>query len=184
MKINKVDLVDFDLRTELDAQQRPRGAYAYGNTWFTIMSPQIKSYTIGIEPVVAGWWQGKAKESSSAEVVSWLGRPEFDGPGAMGRPRAQGWSRRSYDYAADGTSLSGVSIPVWTTKSFAASWEMPLPRLPVIADLVYHDDKDPNQEKKLTGTIKSFLPADLQDVSILYQKHCYPLASFRVDQAD
>ena len=174
MKINQVDLVDFDLRTELDAKQRPRGAYAYGNTWFTIMSPQIKSYTIGVEPMVAGWWRGKAKEPHSAEVVSWLGRPEFDGPGAMGRPRSQGWSRRSYDYAADATSLSGVSIPVWTTKSFAASWEMPLPRLPVRADLVYHPDAL-DLEKKVTGTIQSFLPADLHDVWLFYEDRCYRL---------
>jgi hypothetical protein len=180
MKINKVDLVDFDLRTELNDKLQPKGAYAYGNTWFTIMSPQIKSYTIGIEPVVAEWWRGKAKEPHSAEVVSWLGRPEFDGFGAMGSRRSQGWSRRSYDYGADGTSLSGVSIPVWTTKSFAATWEMPLPRLPVKADLVFHHApndpvklQDPN--RKVSGTIQSFLPADLHDVWIFYEGHCYPL---------
>ncbi|HMF17572.1 MAG TPA: hypothetical protein VKE98_10220, partial [Gemmataceae bacterium] len=173
MKINQVDLVDFDMRTNLNAQLKTRGTYAYGNTWFTIMSPQIKSYTIGIEPVVAGWWLGKAKDPHSAEVVSWLGRPEFDGPGAMGRPRAQGWSRRSYDYATDGTSLSGVSIPVWTTKSFSASWEMPVPRSPVQADLVYHVEKGLGQEKSLTGTIQSFLPADLHDVWLFYQDRCH-----------
>ena len=173
MKINQVDLVDFDMRTDLNAQLKTRGTYAYGNTWFTIMSPQIKSYTIGIEPVVANWWLGKAKDPHSAEVVSWLGRPEFDGPGAMARPRAQGWSRRSYDYAPDGTSLSGVSIPVWTTKSFSASWEMPVPRSPVQADLVFHTGKD--EDKKVTGTIQSFLPADLLDVWLFYQDHCYPL---------
>jgi len=161
------------MRTDLNAQLKTRGTYAYGNTWFTIMSPQIKSYTIGIEPVVANWWLGKAKDPHSAEVVSWLGRPEFDGPGAMARPRAQGWSRRSYDYAPDGTSLSGVSIPVWTTKSFSASWEMPVPRSPVQADLVFHTGKD--EDKKVTGTIQSFLPADLLDVWLFYQDHCYPL---------
>jgi hypothetical protein len=173
MKINQVDLVDFDMRTDLNAQLKTRGTYAYGNTWFTIMSPQIKSYTIGLEPAVANWWLGKAKDPHSAEVVSWLGRPEFDGPGAMGRPRSQGWSRRSYDYAPDGTSLSGVSIPVWTTKSFSASWEMPVPRAPIHADLVFHSGKD--LDKLLTGTIQSFLPADLHDVWLFYQDHCYSL---------
>ena len=174
LKINKIDLVDIDLRTDLDGKYRPRKAYAYGNTWFTIMSPRIQSYTIGIEPVLPGWWGADPNQApASADVVSWLGRPETDGPGAMGRPRAQGWSHRSYAYEPDATGLSGVPIPVWTTKSFAASWESPLPRLPIEADFVYYFNHE--KEIKLTGTIKSFLPADLEDVWILYRDRAYPL---------
>jgi hypothetical protein len=170
LKINKVDLVDFDLRTELDDQLHTRKALAMGNTWFTIMSPRMQSYSIGIEPAVPGWWS-QDKQIASADVVSWLGRPEYDGPGAMARPRAQGWSSRSYSYDADGAGLIGVPIPVWTSKSFAASWEAPLTRLPVKADLQFHHNRD----VKLTGTIQSFLPGDLEDVWLFYRNKCYPL---------
>ena len=32
------------------AQRKPARAYAYGQTFFTILSPRIQNYTIGIEP--------------------------------------------------------------------------------------------------------------------------------------
>jgi hypothetical protein len=174
LKINKIDLVDMDLRTDLDDKLRPRKAYAYGATWFTIMSPRIQSYTIGIEPALAGWW-GATAPPASADVVSWLGRPEVDGPGAMGRPRAQTWSHRSYFYEPDAIGLSGVPIPVWTTKSFSASWEAPMPRLPIEADLVYYFNH--KQDIKVTGTLKSFLPFDLEDVWLFYGDRAYALGT-------
>jgi len=170
LKVNKIDLVDFDLRTDLDESLRTRKAYAYGRTWFTIMSPRIQSYTIGIEPRVAEWL-GKGIAPETAEVVSWLGRPELDGPAAMGRQRAQGWSNRSYDYEPDGTGLTGVPIPVWTTKSFTALWASALPRLPIVADLKYFNKGN----LKVAGTIQSFLPADLEDVWFFYRTHCFSL---------
>ena len=40
LKINKVDVVDIDLA----------GKRVDGNTWFTLFSPRIQNYTIGVEP--------------------------------------------------------------------------------------------------------------------------------------
>src|SRR5262249_26447959 len=33
LRINQIDLVDFDLRTDLGPEQKPRQAFAYGQTW-------------------------------------------------------------------------------------------------------------------------------------------------------
>lgn len=168
LKINQVDLVDFDLRTELDAKLRTARAHAYGNTWFTLLSPKIKHYAIGVEPgVVPGWIAGR--ENGLASVVSWLGRPEYDGPAAMGRPRIQTFAQKSYQYLRDARGLTGVPIPIWTSKSFMASWETPLPQLPFQADLSYHHER----EVMVSGSIQSFLPMDLHDVWLFFGHHCY-----------
>ncbi len=172
LKINQVDLVDFDLRTDLDAKLRPDRAHAYGNTWFTLLSPEIKSYTIGLQPnLVAGWLGEKEKDPASAEVVSWFGRPEYDGPAAMGRPRLQTFAQKPYHYLPNARGLDHVPIPIWTSKSFMASWETPLPGLPFTVDLVYHHEK----ELVLSGTIQSYLTVDLHDLWIFFGSRCYPL---------
>ncbi|MBM4068425.1 MAG: hypothetical protein FJ271_05705 [Planctomycetes bacterium] len=173
LRINQVDLVDFDLRTQLDAKLRPTRAHAYGNTWFTLLSPRIKSYTIGVQPnLVPGWFGGEPKEIASAEVVTWLGRPEYDGAAAMGRPRTQTFgTQRPYDYVNGATGLAKVPVPIWTTKSLMASWESPLPRLPFDVDLRYFRDK----EVIVSGTIQSFLPADLHDAWIFFGPRAYYL---------
>src|SRR5439155_5674973 len=51
LKINKVDIVDFDLRTTSDA----KNVHAYGQSFFTILSPRIQNYTVGLEPNPPFW---------------------------------------------------------------------------------------------------------------------------------
>src|SRR5439155_5355558 len=136
--------------------------------YFTILSPRIQNYTIGIEPNPA-FWGGIVDEKKimSAEPVSWFGRPEFDGPGAFGRSGSQGFFRRPYSYADDARGLVGVPIPVWTTKSFSASWEAPLPKKgPFQAELAYHTREFQGKNVKLSGSIHNNLPVDLHDVWI------------------
>ncbi len=169
-KTNVVDLVDFDLRTHVDENGKTEKAHVYGQAWFTLLSPRIKSYTIGVEPALHD--EVRADKLPSADVVGWFGRPEYAGFGAMGRPRS-GFTRRPYDYAADAKGLFGVPIPVWTSKSFTASWELPWTRkgLPFEIDLGYHRFKDP----KVEGTIKSNLNVDLDDLWLFYNKQVFPV---------
>ena len=171
LKINKVDIVDFDLRTEVDGKGQTGRAFAYGQSYFTILSPRIQNYTVGVEPNPA-FWNAKTEKLLTADEVSWLGRPSFDGPGAMGRSGSQGFFRRPYSFADDAKGVIGVPIPVWTTKSFAATWETALPKLPFQADLVYHTR---GLEGKLTGTIKNNLAVDLEDVWIFFEGRAYPI---------
>jgi hypothetical protein len=173
-KINVVEVVDFDLRTDLDANHQTRRAFAYGNVWFTLMSPQIRNYTIGVEPNMAAWGlAAPAKTPPEAEQVSWLGRPEFDGFGSYGRARS-GFLRRPYEFAPDAAGLTRVPIPVWTSKSFTASWWMELNKLPFEAQLVYYPG---SRNLKVSGTLKSNLPMDLGDAWLMYRDRVYEIGT-------
>ncbi len=173
LKVNKLDLVEIDLRTDLDKDLRTREAQAYGTTWFTILSPQIKSYTIGIEPVFPRQAGGVAAKDTPLALVTWLGRPEAGGMGGIGRPRSQGLFTRTYAYARDGAGLRDVPIPVWTTKSFTATWNASLKTLPFKASLHYDPD---DADRKLSGTILNNMPLDLQEVALFYGRNVYRLS--------
>src|SRR5262249_9477640 len=114
-RINKVDLLDFDLHSQ----------QVYGNTWFTIFSPRIQHYTIGLDPADAGWVPASVEpRQERSMMLTWMGRPETSWSGT-GRAQSQGLFRRAYDYAPDATALVGVPIQVWSTKSFTAAWQVP-----------------------------------------------------------
>jgi hypothetical protein len=170
LKVNQVDLVDIDQRTDLDAAGRTRRAHAYGNTWLAVLSPQIKSYTLGIEPAL-GSWTGSADKTPGAVMVTWMGRPEATQSG-FGRQRSQTLFSRTYSYAPDATGLRDVPIPVWTTKAFSSTWDAALSRPPFEADLSYRT-RDPDQ--RVEGTIRSHLPVALQDVYLFYGNKAYPV---------
>ncbi len=171
MKINKVDIVDIDMRTSPD----PQSYKIYGQTFFTILSPRIQNYTVGIEPNPDFWGEKAAGPPRTADLVQWFGRPT-GGPDAMGRSSSSGFFKRPYDFneGKDGfIGLSGVPIPVWTTKAFAASWEQPLAGPPLIADLTYHVEKD----LRLTGKLGNNLGVDLTDVWVIYNDQFFPIES-------
>ncbi|MBI2803607.1 MAG: hypothetical protein HYX68_01320 [Planctomycetes bacterium] len=180
LKINKVDIVDFDLRTSRDGKQ----VTAYGNSFFTILSPRIQNYTVGLEPNPAFWGDevGKVKlpggaekdEVLSADLVSWLGRPS-GGPNDFRRSGSTGFFRKPYEYTPDMSGLVGVPIPVWTTKAFCATWEQPVKNSPFTVDLTYHTKEIRGKDLKITGTLDNHLGVELSDVWIIYQNRCYPI---------
>ncbi len=165
--INKVDLVDFDLRTTLNAQGETRQALAQGQTWFSVRSPENANYTLRLEPGLDAW--GLAQRGAPPAELTWLGRPEPDGPGSYGRPRA-GLPRRPYALEPGAVELRRVPIPIGATKAFTASWEISLRDLPFLADLEYH----PGGEITI-NTLTSRLPVDVEDAWLLFSKRCYAL---------
>jgi hypothetical protein len=171
LKVNKIDLVDIDQRSSLDAAGRTRSAHAYGTTWLAILSPRIQSYTVGIEPALGAWGEAGAGRGGADVMITWLGRPDPTGQGSVGRQRVQTLFSRPYTYAEGATGLEGVPIPVWTTKAFTAAWEAPLPRLPLTADLSYQPE---NPDQMPIGTVKNNLPVDLEDVYVFYGNRAYP----------
>ena len=184
LKINKVDIVDFDLRTDVDAKGQPKSVRAYGASFFTILSPRIQNYTVGMEanPV---FWGGEVKkvkhdgkdvdEILGVDLMSWMGRPS-GGPNDMGRGGGSGgFFRRPYTFREDCSGLEGVPIPVWTTKAFCASWEQPLAKPPFVADLVYHLKDPDNKQIKISGKLENHLGVDLVDVWLFYNQRAYPI---------
>lgn len=172
LKVNKIDLLTIDMRSGLKDDFAPASARVYGTTWFSILSPRIQNYTIGIEPNMETWQGLEAPVQPVAPVMSWLGRPEQWGMGASGRGRSASLFSRTYEYQANAVGLRDVPIPVWTTKSFTASWESVLQKLPFESKLSYESGPG-NNPNSLKGTIKSNLPFDLTEVGIIYRgKYC------------
>jgi hypothetical protein len=171
LQVNKVDLVDVDQRSNLDETARTRQAHAYGTTWLAVLSPEIKSYTVGIEPALTSWTASGTAQASPG-TVSWLGRPEAMGQGGIGRQHAQTLFSRAYTYAPDAAGLRDVPIPIWTTKAFTATWDVSFSQPPFDANLSYRP-ADPDQ--RMAGTIRSRLPVDLVDVYLFYGLRAFPL---------
>lgn len=161
MKVNKVDLVDVD----------PATNRVYGRTWFTIFSPRIDTYRIGVEPNDR-WVSGGAQPDGGA-VVDWTG---------AGTGRKASFFRRSYFYqqapagdAPVGTYADGlvnVPIQVWSTKAFQAQWSGPIDRqAPLVAADLSHP---PAQAENVGGKFTLNLPVkELQDVYLLYAGKAY-----------
>ena len=151
LRINKVDLVDIDL-----ASNR-----IYGRSWFSIFSPRIDSYSIGIQPR-AEWGELSGSRPVPATLVDWM-------PGS--RSRTGNIISRSYDYHtelsrqqfADG--LEQVPIQVWSTKAFQANWSCWLSAsMPVIESRLYHPPGDPSA---LLGQIRNRLPIGSVNTAVL-----------------
>jgi hypothetical protein len=165
LRIRKVDLVDVDLRT--------KGGEAVGHTWFTLFSPRIQHYTIGLDASPL-WVPASDEAPNSGTVLGWLGRPD----GGSGGTRAQSFFRRSYDFADDASALNGVPIQVWSTKSFGAEWRVPLNDQTLIVADVRRARAD---ENSLTGEI-TWRPNDeakeefaLRDAALMYRGEVYKL---------
>jgi len=155
LRINKVDLVDLDME----------GHHSYGTTWFSLFSPRIQLYTIGIEPVPLAT-ADPASKIDPGTVVSWLGRPETSF-GGVNRPRSQGIFSRKYEFDTDARALKNVPIQVWTSKSFTASWDQLLPqgRRPIRSTLQHRQSGT-----GLEGSITNDLPFPLSDVAIIVKE--------------
>lgn len=175
-KINKVDLVDIDLRTALDKDYQTKAAYGYGRSWFAILSPRIQDYTISMQPAMDSWTKQQGENLPLNDVmVTWLGRPEDTGPGGIGRQNSTSLFRRTYDYAPDATALKSVPIPVWTTKAFTGTYAVKFSGMPVKADLTYDPGKTAEDPQNLSGTLQNNLPVNLQDAYLIYGHFYYPL---------
>jgi hypothetical protein len=152
LRINKVDLVDLDFQTNR----------IYGNTWFTLFSPRIQLYTVGVEPGFVP--ESAGRNTTNQSLVSWMGRPDTS-YGGYNRPRSQSLFRRTYDYAPEAAGMQGVPIQVWSTKSFSASWERPFDaaRAPLQANL-----RRLASQQGIEGSITSRLAAPLEDAVLIY----------------
>lgn len=171
-KINQVDLLEFDLRTDLDEKMKTRKAYVYGQSFFTFFSPKNDAYPVKLETSAdfLGFDGG-----SGSETLTWFGRPDREawGLGRAGSSGPLGKRNRAYLYTPAAAGLEQVPVPIWTTKSFRASWERALKKLPFEAQLYYHQKPLKDRDVKIRGTFKNNLPADLMDVWFISGDRCF-----------
>jgi hypothetical protein len=171
LRINKVDLVDIDLRGP---------GQVYGRTWFTLFSPRIQNYTVGLEPVAPAWG-GRWDENDANAPAAPVTVAALDGPEAALGGNAQALFRHPYEYADDAGGLRRMPIPLWATRTFTSSWHVPLQDHdaadgppPIKAELrVSRAD-----ENVLSGAIANNLPAELQGVVLFYRGKWYLLGEF------
>jgi hypothetical protein len=163
---NKVDLIDIDLHGAPQVQ---------GTAWWSLFNPRSQSFTVGLEPAAPGWFTpaGEPGKASPA-TVSLLETPSHTVPGSPGL------FRKAYDYAGDATGVRDVPVPVWATRTFTASWRLPLaPRepLPIEADVRLSRDGT-----ALNGTIVNGLPVELQGATLIYRGKLYAVGSLMPGQ--
>lgn len=174
LKMNKVDVVDIDLA----------GKRVDGNTWFTLFSPRIQNYTVGVEPAAPVWASGDPALAAHDTVLSWqstVERNRYSGGGGGGL-----FSKRyRYQSVTDpndpnrelyASGLEGVPIQVWTTKAFSAQWTAPIDpnNPPISADLAVSQAHD----KALTGTITNHLPVEeFTDAALFWRGKAFDLGT-------
>lgn len=155
LKVNKIDAVDID----------PESGRVYGTTWFTVFSPRIDTYTLGVTPG-DGW--GDAEPGTA---VGWVGAPRGGRASLL---------RRKYSYHTDADAvadgLEKVPVQVWSTKSFVANWSSrfdPAGPSAVVRSDLYHPPGDPNA---VSGSFALNLPVPvLADCVLFHAGQAYPL---------
>jgi hypothetical protein len=164
VRINKVDLIDIDLHN-------PR--QVYGETFFTLFSPRVQSYTVGIEPAV-GDWTDPIPTGAPGPVVTLL-----EGGDRTPRTGSESLFPRPYRYADEATGLLEVPIPVWATRSFTATWRAPVPaKAPPIG---INDEVGPIRRARngegLAGRLTNNLSVELQSATLFYREKWYNLGT-------
>ncbi len=160
LRVNKVDIVEIDLHTP----------QAYGTSWFSVFSPRMQNYTLGVEPALSGGSARGQGPSKAKSVVSLM-----ENPAAAARGGSTSLFRQPYEYANDAAGIEHVPIPVWSTRMFTASWRTPIAadKPPIEAELKRA------KNGVVTGKIINNLPVDLEDVCLFYHDHWYPLPKNR-----
>jgi hypothetical protein len=160
LRVNKVDVVDIDLRDR----------EVCGQTWLALFSPRLQAYTVGVEP--AGEWAGPGA-GDAGPLVGTLNPPD-DSYGGVDRPASGSLFRRPYNYADRASGVRGVPIPVWAARSFTAGWHAaPFKRGEVFE--VEDFGLSRGEPRRLVGGLTNLLPAELADVSLFYKGKWYPL---------
>jgi len=163
LRVNKLDLIDFDL---CDTNS------VYGHTWMTLFSPRAEAFTVGLEPNAESWFDNAAAGSSGV-MMQLL---EANEPPRTGQ---QTTFTRPYQFAPAAQGMRQVPVPVWGTRTFSASWRVPLGDK---APLGIRDELGPlrstNEGRVLVGRLTNQLQGvELINVGLLYRDRWYALGN-------
>ncbi len=177
LRINKIDLVEIELpinKIDLAENEARASGQIYGRTWFTLFSPRIENYTIGLEPV-APEWGGPWEVGDPDAPIPPVELAASDGPEASLGSVSQSLFRQPYDYTADAGGLRRLPIPIWATRAFASSWRAPFKDrkskdrpAPFQAELRLSRDG-----KALSGALVNQLPCELHGTALFFQGQWY-----------
>jgi hypothetical protein len=185
LRINKVDVVDIFLDADPErAAAKDQGwqaatvaTQASGSSWFTLFSPQIKRYTIGIEPAFPDWVpEGTMQANPYGIALASMNRSD---EGSYGDPQSSGGLFRGQcRYEEDGSGMSGVAIQVWQTKTFTADWQSNLAGQKKYFTAGLQRDQNNN----IKGWVRSGLPVPLKEAVLLYGGDYFDLGTLAPDK--
>lgn len=158
LRVNKLDVVEVD----------PASGRVYGTTLFTVFSPRIDNYTIGVTPA-EGWTENQYEPGGT--LLGWVGSPQA-GRTALVRRKYSYHTDPAAHVVADG--LDDVPIQVWSTKSFVANWAGKIAsQSPVVESRLEHPPGDPT---KVIGTFVNRMPFPaITDCVVFYAGQAFPL---------
>ena len=162
LRVNAVEVIDVV----------PESGRVYGTGWYGVFSPRVDTYAVAVSP--AEKWTAAGADGDP--VLGWVGSPR-GGRASLLRRRYE--VRTGPGDVAD--ALTGVPIPVWSTRAFAGNWSAPLDGAsPVVESRLEHPPGDPS---KAVGTFVSRMPVpELTDAVAFYAGQAYPLGTLVPDQ--
>jgi hypothetical protein len=160
---NKLDLLDVD---------QPGGAFR-GASWMTLYSPGNHDYSVALRPAAPDLEARPAAPTTEVDTsLSWFAPPDT-GLSGLGR-MALGNRRYDYERLPDEARLSGLRIPIWSSKSLSGQWSGRSPGVRLFeADLrVVAGDR-------LAGVVRNMLSIPIRNAQLYYGKHVYELGNMR-----
>lgn len=161
--VNQVDLVDVDV-----ASGQVRGV-----AWANVYNPDTSAYDLQFVPSLLAEADADSKPSDQpTATTAWLGLTGSAlGGMEAGMLQPTLWES-PYDESTDLTSLSGVPIPIRSTKSFTGRWTGATTALPE-ATLTDRDG--------LEGTIINTTGVPLRDCLLIHDRWAYQLGDAPAD---
>ena len=173
LRVNQVEIVDVDQTAGL----------VRGNTFLTLFSPQNRDYDVSVLPLPLDraarprprhGSDAPARAPLGTEVIlSWFGVPE-PGFGGMGGNNQFRFASGGYSYEPVGgaEALSGVRVPIWSTRSFSARWFGPGPSVTLVDAALAPVGTD-----RLSGTVTNRLDVPLEDAHLAFGQQVYTLGT-------
>jgi len=162
LRVNAVEVIDVV----------PASGRVYGTGWYGVFSPRIDTYAVAVSP--AEKWTAAGADGDP--VLGWIGSPRGGRASLL---------RRRYEVRTGpgdvAGALTGVPIPVWSSRAFVGNWSAPLDAAsPVAESRLEHPPGDPS---KAVGTFVTRLPVpELTDAVAFYAGQAYPLGTLVPDQ--
>ena len=165
LRINQIEIVDVDCETGLTR----------GTLWTHLFSPKADLYHLTLDARTLAGEPALPEESA----VAWLGRPGH-GLGGMNAEQGMAIGSASYQWSADRSTLLGVPVEVWSTKTFVSRWRTQRSAAPAstktpAATKTIESSLTRTHSKQIEGTLINRTGIDLEQCSLVYNGWAWAL---------
>ena len=162
-RVNQVDMVDVDTAT---GQIR-------GTSWLNLFSPRMAKLGLSLQPrrIAANL---QPADSQGGALFSWLGLPGTALGGMNPRTASPVLWTEPYTFGRDLTTLEGMPISIWSTRSFTGRWHGMAET--VLASRLQQEAHAP------AGTITNSYDFPLTDCLLAYKRWVYEIGTLEPGQ--